>query len=232
MLDWLLGNSSYFGIILFLVLTGCGLPVPEEVAIITAGVASSAGSLHPWGAFAACLVGALLGDCVMYAIGYHFGHNLAKRHPRFAHLLHADREAHIEEMMRLHGLKVFFVSRFVVGLRSPIYLTAGILRIRFQRFLLIDALCATVVVGTFFWLSHRYGEHIRKWIFRLDMAVTIAVAAIAVAVLVYLWRRRRRHLLATQAALVAESLAISAAPSAAAAKAENDTKSPAAFVEK
>lgn len=208
MLDWLLGNSSYFGIILFLVLTGCGLPLPEEVAIIAAGVASSAGSLNPWGAFASCLVGALLGDCVMYAIGYHFGHNLAKRHPRFAHLLHADREAHIEEMMNRHGLKVFFISRFVVGLRSPIYLTAGILRIRFQRFLLIDSLCATVVVGTFFWLSHRYGEQIRKWIFRLDMVVSVTVLAVAIAAIIYWWRRRRRHRLATQAAIVVESLAM------------------------
>jgi membrane protein DedA with SNARE-associated domain len=208
MVDWLLGNSSYFGIVVFLVLTGCGLPVPEEVAIIAAGVASSAGSLNPWGAFAACLVGALLGDCVMYAIGYHFGHNLAKMHPRFAHLLHAEREAKIEEMMRRHGLKVFFVSRFVVGLRSPIYLTAGILRISFQRFLLIDALCATSVVGTFFWLSYRYGDHIRKWILRLDIFVTVIVVAAIVATAVYFWRRHRRNLLVTQAAVVAEALAM------------------------
>ena len=209
MVDWLLSNLSYFGIVLFLVLTGCGLPIPEEVAIIAAGVASSHGSLHPWGAFAACLVGALLGDCVMYAIGYHFGHGLAKKHPRFAHLLHVDREAKIEEMMRRHGLKVFFVARFVVGLRSPIYLTAGILRISFRRFLLIDALCATSVVGTFFWLSHRYGAQLRQWILRLDIAVTVIVAAGLLAVGIYFWRRHRRSL-ATQAAIVAEALSLPA----------------------
>jgi membrane protein DedA with SNARE-associated domain len=189
------------------VLTGCGLPVPEEVPIIAAGVASSAGSLNPWAAFGSCIIGALLGDCVMYSIGYHFGHGLAKRHPRFAHLLHADREAKIEEMMRRHGLKVFFISRFVVGLRSPIYLTAGILRISFRRFLLIDALCATSVVGTFFWLSHRYGDHIRKWILRSEIAVTVAVVMAVIATGIYFWRRRRRSLLATQAAVIAEALA-------------------------
>lgn len=214
MVDWLLANLSYFGIVLFLVLTGCGLPIPEEVAIIAAGVASSAGSLEPWGAFAACLVGALLGDCVMYAIGYHFGHNLARMHPRFAHLLHVEREAKIEEMMRRHGLKVFFVARFVVGLRSPIYLTAGILRISFRRFFLIDALCVTSVVGTFFYLSYRYGEQIRQWILRLDIAVTVVVVAATIAAGVYLWRRHRRVTLSTQASIVAEALSLSASSEA------------------
>jgi membrane protein DedA with SNARE-associated domain len=208
MVDWLLGSSSYFGIVLFLVLTGCGLPIPEEVAIIAAGVASAAGSLNPWWAFVACLVGALLGDCVMYAIGYHFGHNLARMHPRFAHLLHAEREAKIEEMMRRHGLKVFFVSRFVVGLRSPIYLTAGILRISFQRFLLIDSLCATAVVGTFFYLSYRYGEHILKWVQRVEGGITLVVIATMIAALVYFWRRHRMKSIANQ--VVEEALALPA----------------------
>jgi membrane protein DedA with SNARE-associated domain len=208
MVEWLLGNISYLGIVLILILTGCGLPVPEEVIIVAAGVASSSGSLEPGWAFAACLLGALIGDCVMYAIGYHFGHGLAKRHPRFAHLLHVDREAEIEDMMRRHGFKVFFISRFMVGVRSPIYLTAGILRISFQRFFLTDLFCATSVVGTFFWLSHWHGERLLKWIMRLDMAVTATVVAAIAIVGIYFWRRRRRNALATQAALVAEALSL------------------------
>ena len=111
-------HISYLGIIVVLILTGCGLPIPEEVPIIAAGIASSVGSLNPWWAFLACLVGALLGDSVLYAIGYHFGHSLIIRHPRFAHLLHAEHEARIEEMIRRHGLKVFFGARFMVGIRA------------------------------------------------------------------------------------------------------------------
>ncbi len=72
--------GSYLGIILFLVLTGCGLPIPEEVPIVLAGVLSAKGQLVPEWAFAACLIGALLGDSLMYLIGYHFGHNLLREH--------------------------------------------------------------------------------------------------------------------------------------------------------
>jgi membrane protein DedA with SNARE-associated domain len=209
MFEWLIGNSSYLGIILFLGLTGCGLPLPEELAIVAAGVAASAGTLHPWVAFVSCLAGALLGDCVMYAIGYHFGHNLAKKHPRFAHLLHAEREAKTEELMRRHGLKVFLISRFMVGLRSPIYLTAGILRISFRRFLLIDVLCATIVVGIFYWLSFYFGELIRYWILRLEVAVTLVVLLAIAGGAIYFWRRRQGHTLARQADAVAEAIAVS-----------------------
>ena len=42
--DWF--QASYLGIVVFLALTGIGLPIPEEVPIIAAGVASRAGGLE------------------------------------------------------------------------------------------------------------------------------------------------------------------------------------------
>ena len=58
--DWF--QVSYLGFVIFLTLTGIGLPIPEEVAIVAAGVASKAGALAWYKALAACLVGALLGE--------------------------------------------------------------------------------------------------------------------------------------------------------------------------
>jgi membrane protein DedA with SNARE-associated domain len=191
--DFQFDHISYLGIILVLVLTGSGLPLPEEVPIIAAGVASSVGTLDPWWAFLSCLVGALLGDAVLYTIGYHFGHSLVTRHPRFAHLLHAEYEAKIEDMIRRHGLKVFFLARFMVGIRAPVYFTAGVLRMSFRRFMLIDAFCATCVVGLFFGLSYAYGEQVTGWIRDSEIGLTVLVAVVAVSVLcVFLWRRYRR----------------------------------------
>jgi membrane protein DedA with SNARE-associated domain len=181
------------GIIVILILTGSGLPIPEEVPIIAAGIASSVGTLNPWMAFAACVVGALAGDSVIYAIGYHFGRSLVIRHPRFAHLLHAEYEAKIEEMIRKHGFKVFFLSRFMVGIRAPVYLTAGVLRMSFRRFILIDACCATSVVGLFFGLSYAYGDRVTGLLRRSEIGFTVLVVLAACVVVAYfLWRRYRR----------------------------------------
>ena len=83
MQDILLSHGSYLGIVVFLILTGCGLPIPEEVPIVVAGLLSAQGVLMPQLALLACLVGAIAGDCVMYSIGFHFGHNLLKDHPKW-----------------------------------------------------------------------------------------------------------------------------------------------------
>lgn len=191
-----LEHVSYLGIILVLILTGSGLPVPEEVPVILSGVAASYGQLNPWLAFLACLFGAIAGDCLMYAIGYHFGRGVLFEHRLLARHLTPEREARIEQMISQHGVKVFLVARFLVGLRSPVYLTAGILRVPFRRFLLIDLFCSTLVVGTFFWLSYAYGTRIEglwRYVRGFEIWTTaIILTAVATLAIWYAVRMRRR----------------------------------------
>lgn len=199
MLDLLTEHVSYLGIIIALVLTGSGMPIPEEVIVIIAGVAAYHGTLNPWLALTACMVGALLGDCVMYSIGYHFGRNVLQEHPWFARFLTPAREKQIEQMIARHGAKVFLFARFLVGLRSPVFLTAGILRVPLRWFILVDTVCATLVIGTFFGLSYLFAEQIQdwwQWIRQAEITLTVAVVAavsLTVAYLLYRrWQRRQR----------------------------------------
>jgi len=194
MLDWF-ERGSYLGIVLFLTLTGVGLPIPEEVPIVAAGVASKAGALRWYYALPACLVGALLGDSLMYAIGRFFGARILKEHPWWSGFLTPERERTIEDLIKKHGIKAFFVARFLVGLRSPFYLTAGILRVKYRWFLFADFICATVVIGGFFGLAYLFGERITGLIQVAERGVTavvITVAAIALAVVAFFSFRKRR----------------------------------------
>jgi membrane protein DedA with SNARE-associated domain len=191
MLAALFHPSSYLGIVVFLVLTGCGMPIPEEVAIVVAGVLSAKGNLHSFAALASCLVGAILGDCILYAIGYRWSHSLLSVHPQFAKLLHAERETRFEDAIERHAFKVMLLSRFLVGIRGPVYLAAGAVRMPFRQFLTIDVLCATLVVVTFFWLSYAFGEEVMDWIHDAELTATIAVLMVVVVVGAYLYRRSR-----------------------------------------
>jgi membrane protein DedA with SNARE-associated domain len=173
-------------------LTAVGLPIPEEVFIITAAVLASHGQLNPWLALASCLFGALAGDLLLYGIGRRFGRNLLSKQPWWGRFFKPEREARIEEMMRNHGLKVFFLARFLVGLRSSVYLSAGILRMSFPRFLAIALFCATTVILTFFFLGFQYGRVIIAWIKRLEILLTLAVLMAVGGAVFYLWRRQRR----------------------------------------
>lgn len=178
--DYILSHGSYLAIILIITLTGAGLPIPEEVPVVTAGVLSSSevAKLNPWLAFGSCLLGALLGDSVMYGIGRFFGHAFLARHPWFARLLNEQHEKQMEELIERQGLKVFLLARFLVGVRAPVYLAAGAMRVRFAKFLLVDLVCATSVVGVFFWLSYSFGASMGPILRESQWALTGAVALI------------------------------------------------------
>jgi membrane protein DedA with SNARE-associated domain len=206
-------DYSYLGIVAFLILTGCGLPLPEELAYIAAGIAAAFGKLNPLLAFAACVVGALLGDLVMYGMGRMFGRGLVRRRGWLSRWLNEKTEARAEEMIRRHGLKVFLLGRFLVGVRAPMYVAAGVLRMRLARFLLVDGICATIVISLVFGLSYLLGWHLHStyneedltqkvhvWVKNSQVAVTFIVLAVAVAVGVYfLWVWRSRHALPAEA---------------------------------
>src|SRR5882757_1187899 len=106
MLGTLFHPASYLGFFIFIAATGCGLPIPEEAAIVVAGVLSAQGQLNVWVAFAACLGGAIVGDSFMYAIGYRWGHRLFTSHHRFAKLLATENEAQFHSELQRHALKI------------------------------------------------------------------------------------------------------------------------------
>jgi membrane protein DedA with SNARE-associated domain len=194
MIEWL-EQGSYLGIILFLTLTGLGLPVPEEVPIVAAGVMTRAGHLHWWYALPACLIGALLGDSLMYALGRFFGAKFLREHRFLSGFLSEEREQKIEQLIKQHGIKAFFVARFLVGLRSPFYLTAGILRVKYRWFLFADFICASVVISSFFGLAYLFGDRITGLIQSAERGFTVVIlvgSLIALAVASFLWFRKRR----------------------------------------
>jgi membrane protein DedA with SNARE-associated domain len=188
----LLSDASYLWVIIFLILTGCGLPIPEEVGIIAAGVWAADGAMHFWLGLLACLFGCIVGDSIMYAIGYRFGKSVLREHPRVAGFLTPERERRIEQLIRRRGAVVLFTARFLLGVRGPVYLTAGILHYPYRRFLITDLICATIVVTLFYSLAWWFGREIIDYIRQAEAGVTIAVAILIVVGGILFWLHRRR----------------------------------------
>jgi membrane protein DedA with SNARE-associated domain len=152
MLTELIVNFSYPGVFLVLLATGLGLPIPEELPVVIAAMMSRWEVMHWWGALLSCLGGALAGDMLLYGVGRHFGRRILEW-PTARRMLTPEREARVMEAYRRHGLKFVIMARLVMGLRAATFLTAGLVRVPFVRFLLVDVAAVMPSVSLVFGIA-------------------------------------------------------------------------------
>ena len=156
MLDFLIAFFSDYGYIAvfgILILCGFGLPVPEDITLVSGGVISGLGMTNPHTMLAVGLAGVLIGDSTMFLAGRIFGYRIQKIR-MFRKILSPRRFSHIQRKFKQYGLGLLFVARFLPGLRSPIFLVAGMSRrISYFTFILMDGIAALISVPVWVYLG-------------------------------------------------------------------------------
>jgi membrane protein DedA with SNARE-associated domain len=190
--DELLGKYGYVGIVLILILGGLGLPIPEEVPIIGAAILTRNGQMTALPALASCLGGVLLGDFVVYLLGYFYGEKVLSL-PLTRRLLTRQREAQIKGYFHRHGFKILVSGRLVPGFRTAAYLTAGILRLPTLSLLLTDLFAASLSTLFFFGLGYLFADPIRKGINEVQQWLTLLAGAGIATWLLYRYYRAMRR---------------------------------------
>ena len=179
-----------------LVLAGIGFPVPEEVPTVTLGIwvgylADSSNSMYPlrWLALPAAFCGVIAADVLLYWIGRRWGRRLLQ-HRWLARIAPADKREKIEQNFRKHGVKILLMIRWVPAIRSPMFITAGISRLSFPKFLIADATAAVIGHTLLFFLAWWFGiwfkEIVEKFEHLKEVLVPLAVILVIVGVGVYL----------------------------------------------
>jgi len=140
-------------------LGGLGFPLPEDLILLAGGYLAFEGYTNIYVTVPVAIFGALVGDVTVYFLGRYFGEGFINlRHIK--KFFSKKRLVKIREYFKKHGDKTIFFARFVVGLRNPVYLVAGTMKIRFSRFLCIDSLGAFVSVPLIVCLGFIFGEQI------------------------------------------------------------------------
>lgn len=193
-------ENGYVAVFVVLMICGFGLPIPEDITLVAGGVIAGLGYANVHVMCAVGIAGVLAGDILMFVIGRVWG-TRALRLRWVAFLLTPRRYARVQAQFTRHGTRLMFIARFLPGLRSPIYLTAGMTRrVSFMKFLLLDGLAALISVPIWVYLGH-YGaqnhEWLLTWLGRGKVVVFAVLAVVAVLVVGYYWKRiaRRRSLL-------------------------------------
>ena len=194
MLDFLVDKVGLLGFVAFLAMTGVGLPIPEEAPLVLAGVLSRQEVFPPYMALGACLLGALLGDSIMYGIGRHFGHGFLMRHPLMARFVNVEEEEKIEHVVHRHGFKILLGTRFLIGVRGAVYFAAGAAKVPYLKFLLWDLVAATLVVSIVFGLGYVFGEMITRIVHNVELLATAIVVPGLIGVGFYVYRQRVRRI--------------------------------------
>ena len=159
--------AIYITICLLLFLGGLGFPIPEDPILVAAGYVAFDGYTNLYLTIPVAIIGALIGDLTVYFIGRNFGEEFLKLkyvRPVFS----KKRLIKIRDYFKRHGAKTIFFARFVVGLRNPVYLVAGTMKIRLSRFIAIDSLGALISVPIFVCFGFIFGEHIKTLIMLIN----------------------------------------------------------------
>ena len=192
MTEELVGKLGYLGIALILVLGGLGLPVPEEAPIILAAILSKSEKLWWPLALASCLTGVLLGDFIVYFIGFVYGEKVMSLRLTQKFLTRA-RETQIQGYFHRHGVKILILGRFAVGFRTAAYLTAGILKLPLLKLFLTDLFAATLSTCLMFGLGYVFAHQIQTSLDSAKNWLTAAVAVTVVSWLLYLFYKSRQR---------------------------------------
>ena len=190
----LIERFTYVGIFLVLFAAGLGVPIPEELPVFAAGVLASEEIIRWWAALIVCLVGVLAGDTALYWVGHHWGeHILDWRITRL--VLTPEREAMVKRAYHRHGLKIVFSARFVAGFRAAAFLTAGVVRIPFWKFFLVDGIAALVGVPLGFFLAYLFTDQlpaIMRGMHQIERLAALIALAVLAAVIGYVAYRKSR----------------------------------------
>src|SRR5262249_28677300 len=107
---------------------GFGLPVPEELAIIGAGLWTARMAndypLWRWLMLPVCIVGVITADVALYSIGRFFGTRLLER-GWFKRMVPREKRERIERNFDQYGVNILLFGRLLPGIRSPLFITAG-----------------------------------------------------------------------------------------------------------
>ncbi len=155
------GFGTYASVLIMLLIGGLGLPMPEDIPLVLAGIAISKEVVNPFYIFIICYIGVILGDQFLFFIGYKFGNKLLQMehdpNSTISSFVTEERVSKIREGLRRKRFIYILIGRHLFPVRTATFLIAGSLRIPFLEFLISDMIAALISVSIVLFLGWLIG---------------------------------------------------------------------------
>lgn len=188
-------SYGYFAVFLVLLICGFGVPIPEDITLVAGGIISGLGYTDVHVMFAVGMAGVLVGDGIMFTLGRVYGERVL-RFRLISKVMTPERFEAVQEKFSKYGNWVLFVARFLPGLRSPIFLTAGMTRrVSYWRFLMMDGFAALISVPVWVYLGY-FGARNRAWLMHVvhqgQAGILLLIALLGIVLGVVFWRKKKK----------------------------------------
>ena len=193
-------DYGYFAVFFILLICGFGVPIPEDITLVAGGIIAGLGFADVHTMFAVGMVGVLIGDGTMFTLGWIFGERILQYRP-IRRILPPHRFAHVQDKFAKYGNWVLFVARFLPGLRSPIFVTAGMShQISYWRVLMMDGFAAFISVPIWVYLGY-FGAYNRDWLMKWVERGQFGLLSLTGLIFLFLagwyalhcWKKRQRQ---------------------------------------
>ena len=188
----LLQSYTYPMVLALVLLESLGIPLPGEIALVTAAAYASHGHISIYVVIVLAALGAIIGGVLGYLIGIKGGLPLVAHYGGYVGV----RRSHIARahaFFEKNGAKTILFGRFIALLRTWAAIVAGAACMSFPKFVTYNTLGSIVWAIVFGWLGYYFGRDLpllEHYISRVSFGILI-VLAVGVAALLILRRRRR-----------------------------------------
>lgn len=180
-----------------LLLSGIGLPVPEDIYMIIGGMITQRKVEAAGGAWAEPVlvaisllyVGVMVGDTVIYYLGSRFGERILTWKV-FARFMSPERTEKVRQYYAKYGAATVFIARHTGPIRFVTFMMAGVSRMPFGKFFFWDSLAAILSVPLWFAIGYFLWDRRHELEQRLGLVITVLALAALVGLL--WWGRKRR----------------------------------------
>lgn len=176
-----------------LMLAGINVPISEDLMIILSAVlAATVVPENVEKLFLGVFLGCYISDWVCYWIGRSFGPKLWNI-SWFAKTFDRKRIDQIQSYYEKYGFWTLLIGRFIpFGVRNCLFLTAGLGRMPFGRFLLSDGIACICSNTILFTVAYSVGKNYKAL---LEMVKTFNIflfAAFVVLIIALIWYKRKK----------------------------------------
>lgn len=191
------GLTAYGLVFLVLLAAGFGLPLPEDIPLVMGGVLVHRGQATLWTMILVGYLGIIIGDSIMFQLGRRFGSKVGTAPGFFSRIVTPQKRARVEGLFKKHGEKIVMLARFLPGVRTVTYFTAGSVGMSYGRFVLYDSAAALGSAPIFVLLGYYFGSDIEALMARIASGerkvIVVLVVLVLGALLFGRWRTRRER---------------------------------------